>query len=211
MGNYIKNMSKKTQQKVREKTIGAMALMAEYNYVAAHNLARILGNRNTVYKYLFELERQRFIVQFPTKLMPTKAWCLSVRGYRFLRGLERLRVSRGFKVSSYRETTLRHTLACVDVQIAMQKHPQVLDYQSTKVLNANKTEIPPLQPDAEFMFSGSSTLGAPQMRAAVEVEISQKNYERNLGRIHKYSGRRCASSFTQSNEKSVSVSERRGA
>lgn len=180
--------------RLTDKVFKAMILIAEYNFVTPDILQAFLGNRNTIFKKLTALEKGGLITNFPTGTIPQKAYCLTARGYHFLQQNNKLHVSRHFKPSEYRQTTLQHTLACIRTQLAFEKHSYVLSYESTKVLNAKKDKIPPLQPDAEFAFKENLTPEAKILRGAAEIELTRKStdttgMDRNAKRYLRYDAR----------------------
>ena len=176
-------------KQMNKNSLKLMQLMAEHNYISRQEIGKIVGSRWAVLRKVNSLLKLRLIASFETQLAPRIVYCLTFRGYHFLRQINRLRVSRYFKPNDFRQITLAHTLACVQTQIAFENFSYIVNYKSTKVLNAGKDKLPTLQPDAEFIFKENLMSNAQLFRGAVEVELSRKSALRNRQRLLKYGSR----------------------
>lgn len=166
-----------------------LKLMAEHNYISQQEIRRIWSSSKTLCAKPEGLQEVNLITSFLTGLNPKIAYCLTAKGYHFLQSHNALRVSQHFYPNDFNPSTFAHTLACVQTQLAFEKHPFIQNYLSTKVLNKGKDKLPKLQPDAEFVFRKNGTTDAEPSRGAVEVELSRKSPQRNIERMVKYSNR----------------------
>lgn len=183
----------------------AMKLMAEHNYITSQNFELLAWYRMRAWRLVRSLSSAGFIASFDT--MPAisrgiywnsrnsrRAYCLTKRGYEFLRKHDSLRAASYFKPSRYRIITLNHTAACVQTRIRFQGHSAVQDYQPDRILMRSNPQLHWSRrkainfPDAMFVYV-SLKENYRRHCGAVEVELSRKTSARTEEKLRAYMNR----------------------
>ena len=162
-------------KKLNEKAKKVLVLMAEHNYISI-NEVKLLVSERTAARYLTSFKKWGITqsIEFPYSYKRNVIHCLTPWGYKVLENHKRLRTKKRFTPSSLRPSYVLHNLTVIQARLAIEKHPDVVDFQSEKVMRhyyweTHHETFRGKSCDAEVFIQR-----AKKYKVGLEVQISRK-------------------------------------
>lgn len=179
---------KKTKSKETTETgLKILQIAAEHGFITAKEIEQISKSEKQAFRYINNMNnRNGFLENFNTNLKPLKAFFVTKKGADVLSNVGRFRVVSLFKPCDFGPSEYYHNLAIIQARLAIEKHPQFVDFETPRVLMARIGDLPELKPDAEIIFRENLTPESRTFRAGLEVELRPKWHKRNIRKMLKF-------------------------
>jgi hypothetical protein len=148
----------------------------ENDYLTFEDMILLVNNNFMAYLYLDFVKEKGLIETFKTQAKPEVAHCLNEWGYKILKLDGLIRHRDIFKPSQYKLIEFLTHEEKARIGIILQKHPDVVDYMTKKVIKYQKPELTKYDFDGLVITKDNKQIAVKVQIETIEIETYQKKF-----------------------------------